>query len=251
MCVVVLLSMSLSFGDVCHFQLAGDIDGDCKINIADFAIVAQGWLIDCDATPGDPACIALDLDEDGYDAIADCNDNDPNIHPGAVEIPNDGIDQDCDGTDVVFVTIPAGTFQMGDSFGEGDLDELPVHTVTLSSFAMSKYEITNAQYAEFLNSAYPEQIQEVGGVIYAVSDISNSYPYFSTSSAPTDLPDYGEYSQIDFSGDVFSVMTKPTVDGRGMSDDPVVCVSYYGAKAFCDYYGYVMPTEAQLEYAAR
>ena len=40
-----------------------------------------------------------DLDQDTYFSDLDCNDLDPTIHPGAVDIAYDGIDQDCSGTD--------------------------------------------------------------------------------------------------------------------------------------------------------
>lgn len=44
------------------------------------------------------------------------------------------------------VVIPAGTFVMGDSTGEGEDDELPLRTVTVKSFAISRYEVTFEQY---------------------------------------------------------------------------------------------------------
>jgi formylglycine-generating enzyme required for sulfatase activity len=51
------------------------------------------------------------------------------------------------GIELVFV--PGGSFQMGDVFGDGESDERPVHTVQLSRFYLSKYEITFEQYDTF------------------------------------------------------------------------------------------------------
>ena len=44
------------------------------------------------------------------------------------------------------VLIPAGSFQMGDSFSEGDSNELPVHTVYVSDFYIECYVITKEQW---------------------------------------------------------------------------------------------------------
>jgi len=153
---------------------------------------------------------------------------------------------------------------MGDSFGEGLEAELPVHTVTVDSFYMGKYEITNQQYCDFLNAAQCQGLITVTrGTVYKAGS-GTSYAYCDTSTSCSS-------SQIAYNGSVFSVRTK---SGRGMVNDPMVWVSWYGAVAYCNWRSqqlgtqlcydsatlepiYPLPngvrlaTEAEWEYAAR
>jgi len=46
------------------------------------------------------------------------------------------------------VEVPGGSFQMGDSFNEGQSNELPVHTVEVSGFYMDKFEVTKGMWNE-------------------------------------------------------------------------------------------------------
>jgi hypothetical protein len=50
-----------------------------------------------------------DGDGDGYHSDVDCDDNNPAVNPGATEIPNDGIDNDCDAATPVHTVSGSGT----------------------------------------------------------------------------------------------------------------------------------------------
>ena len=99
-CLTLLLICAILVSTViaadCHFDLPGDINNDCKTDLADVAIVASTWLVDCDADNGNINCQPLDLDGDGFDAFVDCNDSNSGVYPGSIEFC-DSIDNNCDG----------------------------------------------------------------------------------------------------------------------------------------------------------
>jgi hypothetical protein len=41
----------------CQYNLAGDLNDDCKVDMLDFAIVANNWLVDCYTDSNNTACI--------------------------------------------------------------------------------------------------------------------------------------------------------------------------------------------------
>ena len=51
-----------------------------------------------------------------------------------------------------FVKVEGDCYQMGDQFGDGLPDELPVHTVCLSDFYISKYEVTQEQWLHVMGN---------------------------------------------------------------------------------------------------
>lgn len=58
----------------------------------------------------------------------------------------------CPITGMEFVFVKGGTFEMGDTFGEGEGDEVPVHNVALDDYYIGKYPVTHREWKKLYYS---------------------------------------------------------------------------------------------------
>jgi len=60
---------------------------------------AEDTLTSCEGIH--PPVMVIDADGDGFSAGTDCNDANPSIRPNATDLPENGVDENCDGSDAV------------------------------------------------------------------------------------------------------------------------------------------------------
>jgi formylglycine-generating enzyme required for sulfatase activity/serine/threonine protein kinase len=123
---------------------------------------------------------------------------------------------------VELVPVEGGTYKMGRS--KGNWNERPSHTVMLDDFYISKYEITNAQFARFLTDYQAEVVKSGEDSSELMIELNN----WNIEREDT--------------------VWKPV---SGWEDKPVGSVSWFGAKEFAKWAGGRLPTEAEWEYVAR
>ena len=127
------------------------------------------------------------------------------------------------------VWLPGGTFLMGSPEGVGSNNERPQHEVTLEHYAVGQYPVTVGEFSRFVEATgYRTEAEQGDGAyiwskgVEKIKDASWRKPYFDQTD-----------------------------------QNPVVCISWNDAKAYCGWLGeqtgqaYGLLTEAQWEHASR
>ncbi len=145
-----------------------------------------------------------------------------------------GIDPDS------WVAIPAGEFLSGQFNFERIIDK---------DFEMMVTHVTKQQFADYLNESLAEGYIKISG-----DEIVGYYPgdEFNEGRHEEEIP-AGDYIhlpltdpmlKLDYDGNIFTA--QPT-----WANHPMTMVSWFGAKAYCEYYDWRLPTELEWERAAR
>jgi iron(II)-dependent oxidoreductase len=149
------------------------------------------------------------------------------------------------------VRIPGGTYTVGSPAQHplANRAAMPEHRVQVTPFRIDRTEVTNAQFAEFLNALPVKPIGSAPGGNVKPENIApqDRHLFLEFSSRPS------PYTIIDTDDEEARVGVR---DGRfaanpGFENHPATEVTWAGALAYCTWRGARLPTEVEWEAAAR
>ncbi|PKB15968.1 formylglycine-generating enzyme family protein [Flavobacterium sp. 5] len=150
------------------------------------------------------------------------------------------------------VWITGGEFNMGTN---NYPDAKPIHKVSVKGYWIDEHEVTNAQFAAFVKATKYVTIAErpLNPDDYPGVPVDKLVPGSAVFVPPTgkvSLENMQQWWQY-VPGANWKHPAGPKSSIVGLENNPVVQISYLDAKAYAEWAGKRLPTEAEWEFAAR